>query len=124
MSTPTSSICIHGHNQDNNKHAAKHTPTPWHIGRYAPEVVVDVNDHFIATTCPGTSADIAKEDATAARIVACVNACAGIGDPKAALADAREALRKLLRHFKDTDGGCSVSADIALARQTLCALGG
>ena len=62
-------------------------------------------------------------EANSARAVQCVNACAGIPDPAAALELAREAIRKIQRHIPNQDhAGCSLSADLDLCKQALAAL--
>jgi hypothetical protein len=98
----------------------KHTAAPW---IYTGSVLVEDQNRNVVARC-NTHFRMDAEEANAARIVACVNACAGIEDPAAALAEAKEALRKILRHIPASSGGASVSADVHLCKQALRALGG
>ena len=54
------------------------TPAPWQVGNYNPTVVYDANPDgpISVATCSGLSPSEAR--ANARRIVACVNACAGL----------------------------------------------
>lgn len=102
----------------------KHTPEPWHVGQrsghnasmiYAYDGDDPMNDTGICQvynlpmnttieeirnpdrTIPKQAArTFAKGLANADRIVSCVNACAGIADPVAAIAAARDALEETL----------------------------
>lgn len=61
-----------------------HTPEPWRVDHNGFTLVG--NDVVLGSLggCPGTSSQ--EDDANAARIVACVNAMAGIKDPEGASA--------------------------------------
>lgn len=65
----------------------KHTREPWNTGE--DEIGVTIirtdakNPCSIAELCDGLPGDHVERDANAARIVACVNACAGIANPDA-----------------------------------------
>ena len=74
---------------------AKHTPEPWEVlkDETYPEVVFIKSDGG-----PFVSGDI--EEANAARIVQCVNACAGIDDPHGAIELAQAVLRQV--YWADT----------------------
>lgn len=65
-----------------------------------------------------------SKEANAARIVACVNAMAGIEDPASTLEMAREAIRKILRHIPADAGGASLSADVDLCKRAIAILSG
>jgi hypothetical protein len=62
----------------------KHTPTPWELHASIPGLINGPNHTAIVETH-----DI-NEEANAARIVQCVNACEGIEDPAAFVAAIRE----------------------------------
>ncbi len=69
-----------------------HTPEPWHTFAFE---VYDENQQIIADC--GLSEDYWGKDgcqANAARIVACVNACAGIHDPQELIIGADFALKE------------------------------
>jgi hypothetical protein len=84
---------------------AKHTP-----GKYAPEpwttrVAICDNDfrimsgkEYVGSVCEGFKGTDGKYGSTANRIVACVNALAGIENPAEAIAEARTALRRILQN--------------------------
>lgn len=70
----------------------KHTPEPWH--QFAFEVYDD--DNCIIADC-GYAADVFGKEgmkANAARIVACVNALAGIENPEEWVKEAKELIAK------------------------------
>lgn len=72
----------------------KHTPEPWTTtinGRDCAQVV-DVDGRRIAM-CIGQSE---RNEANAARIVACVNACAGMEDPAEAIRETKATLWALI----------------------------
>lgn len=58
-----------------------------------------------------------------ARAIKCMEACANIPDPAAAIALAVEAIEKIRRHVPD-HGGCSLSDDLDLCKRALAALNG
>jgi hypothetical protein len=70
--------------------APKHAPEPWMRGGEA-------RPHYVYTSEPNGSFAVANfaSPSNAARAVACVNACAGIEDPAAALAEVRAELLNL-----------------------------
>lgn len=95
----------------------KHTPEPWRVDEYKNPCLMFASievDHgkvkFIASVYTTNHSEYGNETAraNAERIVACVNACAGIHDPKELIEGAdialreRDALRKLLREVSDT----------------------
>ncbi len=74
----------------------KHTPVPWHVSPMAPtNIHASVNgkrlELFAAPWGPEAPAK-----ANTARAVACVNACAGIADPAATLAEVRKTLERCI----------------------------
>lgn len=83
---------------------AKHTAEPWIVLQFnnsrgqpqPPRICKEGVGGFIAQT--GFHGGIANNgrEANAARIAACVNACAGMEDPAAALAEARGALKEAI----------------------------
>lgn len=58
---------------------SKHTPEPW---AYDNEFIVDASDNYLAD-CAGSDFSVEQDRYNAQRIVACVNAMAGIEDPGA-----------------------------------------
>lgn len=80
----------------------KHTPEPW--GDHA----INKPDHGVIHAMRGAhigtlkSSD-SRSDSNAARIVACINACAGIEDPAAALSNVRQLLRSWKRDIECPD---------------------
>lgn len=96
--------------------APKHTPEPWRIFSSAqPSCIVD------------DAGDIcrARSPLDAARIVACVNACAGMDDPSAEIARLRaqrtelaKALRACVDNYYNSEGdeqSCAKAGRAALA---------
>jgi hypothetical protein len=67
-----------------------HTPTPWAIDGEAFVSIVHEGDAIADLS--DSPFDCEQDHANAARIVACVNACEGIDDPAATLAEVREKL--------------------------------
>ena len=90
---------------------AKHTPEPWGLvgepNGYTVWNVVDdgVNPgcvgRILARVC-GAAVNVEEEEANGARIVACVNACAGIDDP-ADLRKQRDDLLAALNWYANAD---------------------
>lgn len=81
----------------------KHTPEPWHISGIHPR-----NIHIGSMASPMVLASMndihTQTPENAARIVACVNACAGIDDPAAEIAGLRANYKEL----------CDIRADKVL----------
>lgn len=75
----------------------KHTAEPWEVGG-SYQTRINANGRCIAEILARKSYD--EDRNNAARIAQCVNACAGISDPVAALKLAREALQEA---FSDAD---------------------
>lgn len=100
----------------------KHTAEPWHTGCGA-HAMVDGESRLIAATVPRLTVDPRCEsvaEANAARIVACVNALAGIEDPATDLQRAKDTANRLYNHcmqVEDNEG-------MGLASAILRALGG
>ena len=73
---------------------SKHTPEPWVIGSHPTLGRIYIDEasysHGSVATCYGGLAE-----ADAARIVACVNACAGMADPAAEISAMRNRLEDL-----------------------------
>ena len=66
---------------------AGHTPEPWSFIRQDNMIVA--GNRLIGFTCRSINMSITERDSDASRIVACVNACAGLSDPAAELARLR-----------------------------------
>lgn len=98
------------------------SPLPWHADDHAgtgkPRVLWDAKGHYVAQVEKPGLPDVT--DANAARIVACVNACAGMADPAHALALARAALKRAAYSLK-VHGAKDVDVQCA---EALRALGG
>lgn len=83
--------------------ATKHTAEPWHETNSVLGDFIEGTPLMVGSVpTPRTVARVdysspARSAADRARIVACVNACAGIEDPVAVLAEAREAFEELIR---------------------------
>jgi hypothetical protein len=71
-----------------------HAPEPWAKRAYTRHLQVHDAIGCVVVVTTGTDFAPSKNRANVERIVACVNACAGIADPAAALAAARDALRE------------------------------
>lgn len=73
-----------------------HTKEPWDVAPKSPHLIYSLIGDAIAE-CDGSVDGKSREwdHANAARIVACVNACAGIADPSA-IPDAIHALQKIV----------------------------
>ncbi|HWT40360.1 MAG TPA: hypothetical protein VN081_03800 [Dongiaceae bacterium] len=95
-----------------------HTPEPWKVKTNKLANVVSIQDAtgaYIAGT--GNALENSEKLANAARIVQCVNACAGIENPEA-LPDVIRELRNLLSYgqSKDSQDATIVRAFNALAK--------
>ena len=78
-----------------------HTPAPWSID--AGNFIISGGKDIARALGDCTTEE--EDTANAARIVACVNACAGLNDPAADIATMRRALddaRKWFRHIAST----------------------
>jgi hypothetical protein len=69
----------------------KHTPEPWAISSIDPFLIVDRHGNDVAAALSMYSA---------ARIVACVNACKGMENPETVIKGLREAVKTALKEFK------------------------
>ncbi len=114
--------------------ATKHTPTPWRYVTHADKRMGDcIRGGRVRTedgaTVPPAVCTMSKcegwetQQANAARIVQCVNACEGIEDPASALKQARQALTALKAGMAP-DGHISASEMEYIASEALRALGG
>jgi len=72
-----------------------HTLEPWHVSQTYPLEVTDEGGRLIADCDSAFQTALGEELANARRIVACVNACAGIEDP-AQMRRQRDELAKAL----------------------------
>ena len=84
--------------------ATKHTPEPWRVEEWtchAP-TCIRAGDVTVAD-CSGFGRYADETIPDAARIVQCVNACAGIEDPAAALKMAKDALNLIKAVIVDSD---------------------
>lgn len=83
-----------------------HTPAPWHTlpspHTDEPALYCGEPDLCLAVFCE-TDPDGEESKANAARVVACVNACEGIDDPAATLAEVRVLLEDLADMDDPTD---------------------
>ncbi len=76
----------------------KHTPEPWEA--FDAEITTPDKRVFVAVTDESIHMTQNEQRANAARIVACVNACAGMEDPAGEI----ERLQAIsLRHLRDLD---------------------
>ena len=95
----------------------QHTQEPWTVGTNHPCRILKVG-----TTCypcdEGTETD--KEKANALRIVACVNACAGMEDPAAELRQLRAALREACQYIPDGSVPMDVARRLTVAQGLPC----
>ena len=101
-----------------------HTPAPWStdtsLTTGEPIIrAVEAPDLCLAVFCE-TDPDGEESKANAARVVACVNACEGIDDPAATLAEVRDMLNMLSRMSLDDEIEGGMSGDDAC--ETLGAL--
>lgn len=91
--------------------------------RELPSIVTDEHETIAeAMFGPGYTGE--EYEAHFARIVACVNACAGIADPEAAIKAAREELEGLSRSLAGEGSSCDTNAVLACIRRALALLGG
>jgi hypothetical protein len=81
----------------------KHTPTPWHVEAFE---VYDTQKLIIADC--GLIDDLDIVEANAARIVQCVNACEGMGDPEMVMRVMRGVK---VKSSKLTDEGVEITFD-------------
>ncbi len=96
---------------------SQHTPEPWHqSSRY----LYDKDWHTLAAFCT-TNRDAPPEQdiANTQRIVACVNACAGIADPAATLAALRALLDDVADMLEDRIGYDNTAAHVRSMRALL-----
>lgn len=86
-----------------------HTKEPWKVSNYRPAQIIARNpsestyekgDNLFEPLAVVSTGNGFADLANAVRIVQCVNALAGIQDPAAAIAAAREALVTALPHYK------------------------
>ena len=85
---------------------SKHTPEPWKVGPTNPGRIYRDSGSLSKIGNPIARANVAiwpegQEDANAARIVACVNACAGMADPEEEIAALREVAEAARAFFFD-----------------------
>jgi len=87
----------------------KHTPEPWYAagGRIFYQKGERIpSDSFIAKflASPRYAQNVKTSYANAARVVACVNACAGMADPAAEIAALRARVAELEKEATDANG--------------------
>ena len=79
---------------------SKHTPEPWKLWGDKEAVVMDCPLHskhgFIAVMACNEDVSAKTSSANAKRIVTCVNACAGMSDPAAEIAELKRQRDELL----------------------------
>ena len=81
---------------------SKHTPEPWHESTLSSRIITDDFLNVIGETCPtmkGPPHDTMV--ANRARIVACVNACAGIEKPDEAIRNAITNMAAVCLYLKE-----------------------
>ena len=88
----------------------KHTPEPWAIGLSKESFV---NDHKVIGYAIGRFNTDEEKKANAARIVECVNACAGMEDPAFEIAFLREQLRECTDALRDMIEGTTLEVSAA-----------
>ena len=106
------------------KTESKHTPEPW--ATWGLNAIVDTREEIIAVSLPRAEdvADSNTQVANAARIVACVNGCAGIPDPETLVPELIEALWDLVRAHEVEMGPSALQLRIDLATGVLAKLEG
>ena len=92
-----------------------HTPEPWRVAIHAPAGLVKIEADKIVV------ADTIRNEANATRLVACVNACAGMTDPAAQIKAMRDALKGLLADKYLAD---PINADRMAPARAALAIGG
>jgi hypothetical protein len=99
----------------------RHTPEPWHVEYYRHGTSILGEDYSNGSGLGSRAVAAVVHDnrandsaaANAARVVACVNACAGIEDPAKAFSLARVALLYAVSRFSGE--GMEVSANVCAA---------
>ena len=108
---------------------AKHTPEPWYVESDGDGKAALHRDVYIVAengegrVCTMTSSPIDGESVkrpTAARIVACVNACAGISDPAAFVGG----VERLIAELQNDSGVHHLDSSTQEAIRALAILGG
>lgn len=104
--------------------STKHTPTPWDADS-APGLLQTADGRIIATLTPDAGDGLvpwteAEQEANAARIVQCVNACEGMADPAHALRIVREELATV-REFLRREAGEQSPETVRACYRTQCA---
>jgi hypothetical protein len=74
----------------------KHTPEPWEVHNASSHIIVH-SEYLchIADCGPSFILETEEIEANTARIIECVNACAGIENPRRVIREVREALEKV-----------------------------
>ena len=108
-----------------------HTPEPWSINAYEQwdkfgpikraSIVAQWDNRLSETLLIATVNTTKQIEANAARIVACVNACAGMTDPAAEIKALRDALKGLLADKYLAD---PINADRMAPARAALAIGG
>lgn len=111
----------------------QHTPEPWAMVQhdYRPRIITEGARPYVLAEIrrihyplPDEDPHDREADANARRIVACVNACAGIPDPEKAIPALVEALRKVDKITGSTGGAPAMVREFKFhARQALAMLG-
>ncbi len=102
--------------------SAAHTPEPW-VNEPNTSKVTDYHGDMLTIMWDRWSGrDI--NIANAARIVQCVNACAGLDDPGSVLAEVRKVLADLVHRADTTEMADGSSLDTLRAHKLLDRLGG
>jgi hypothetical protein len=84
----------------------EHTPEPWRAVHHNRAASILSDSHGPIAGTEGDSVPVAEQHENANRIIACVNACAGIADPQSAIAAARDALKWALANVTAPDDEC------------------
>ena len=103
----------------------KHTPEPWIYRKSqcqpvyeAPIIANNIGECIAIPDSGGCSFSSDEVTANVKRIVQCVNACAGIEDPEAAIREAKDTLKAMILLCEVFGHECSVDS----ARQALAKL--
>lgn len=104
----------------------QHAPEPWYVTDRVCILRADGEGPFggfVAVTEPETVTTPEQDAATARRIVACVNALAGVKDPAGTLGEVRHVIAGLLRLVPDSPADTMPSCWPDQARALLVKLG-
>jgi hypothetical protein len=84
----------------------KHTPEPWALHESESTSAFGIyhgKKYIPIGTCQSRVSYLPEDKANAARIVACVNACEGMGDPQSTIDNMRQELQRFRNGAKDIE---------------------